>query len=665
MAQNDYKINLGVKVKDNSKNETKKELDKIVKDLQENFKLDLKLKTDALNKQIKDYKKEVNSLTKQVEKLKTQLESVSKIKSQSGSLLSGIQKGSRKLTSTNGSKTIDIGLGLTPEKISKATIDGSGISKTYKENLLAINAFTDDTKKAKEQIVSITVSQQEANKVIKDAIELQRKLAEELRKSGSGEDEIKTQEEYKQLENSVESYKKTIRSLQEYLAKPGKFGKDNLAAVTNEITKWQKEIVSSSNEAISKINELTHSASSMEEVFSKLSEEGIDFSKFTFQSESGNITKYADELGRVVKITKEFDKEGKATYKYDLVNNFKDLSKSAEDTYNKVQKLANGIVNLRRTSETKQAEKVKEEIDDVYKSLVNLQNTITKARNAQNKSEVNKLTEQYGSQKKRLDELSASYQKLTAQIKNQGGWMLNLKDSWTKAIRSFTTYMSVTTVFYQGVHAIRSMVDEVKNLDDSLTEFKKVSDLAGDSLDRYVKKAYEAGETVAKTGREMIDAATEFKKSGYTDDQSLELGKVALMYSNIADEEINAGDAASFIIAQLKAFNLEAEDTTKTLENAQHVIDSVNEVSNKFAVSSADIANNLGTASAVMANAGNTLEELIGLMTAGTEITRNAGKVANGKRIKPYIYSNMYINIVPNPVTPKAYDNYNIKMKYA
>ena len=96
------------------------------------------------------------------------------------------------------------------------------------------------------------------------------------------------------------------------------------------------------------------------------------------------------------------------------------------------------------------------------------------------------------------------------------------------------------------------------------------------------------------------------------------------MYSNIADEEINAGDAASFIIAQLKAFNLEAEDATKTLENAQHVIDSVNEVSNNFAVSSADIANNLGIASAVMANAGNSLEELVGLMAAGTEITRNA-----------------------------------------
>lgn len=629
MAQNDYKINLGVKVKDNSKNETKKELDKIVKDLQESFKVELKLKTDALNKQIKDYKKEVNSLTKQLEGLKTQLESVSKVKSQSGSLLSEIQKGSHKFTSTNGSKTVDIGLGLTSKNLSKTTISGYGTEKVYEDGIVKAKTFIGTTEEAEEKVVGLTIAQKNANKVLEEAVKIQQQLAETLRKSGIDESAIKSQKEYTELSKIIEDYKTKVDELFKSLDK----NEDNLKVLNilkNDIVALQGELTNLGRNAKTKINELTHSASSMEEVFSKLREEGIDFSKFTFQGESGKITKYADELGRVVKITKEFDKEGKATYKYDLVNNFKNLSKSAEDTYNKVQKLANGIVNLRRTSETKQAEKVKEEIDDVYKSLVNLQNAITKARNAQNKSEVNKLTEQYGSQKKRLDELSASYQKLTAQIKNQGGWMLNLKDSWTKAIRSFTTYMSVTTVFYQGVHAIKSMVNEVKNLDDSLTEFKKVSDLAGDSLDRYVKKAYEAGETVAKTGRQVIEASTEFKKSGYTDDQSLELGRIALMYSNIADEEINAGDAASFIIAQLKAFNLEAEDATKTLENAQHVIDSVNEVSNNFSVSSADIANNLGIASAVMANAGNSLEELIGLMAAGTEITRNASKVANG-----------------------------------
>lgn len=53
-------------------------------------------------------------------------------------------------------------------------------------------------------------------------------------------------------------------------------------------------------------------------------------------------------------------------------------------------------------------------------------------------------------------------------------------------------------------------------------------------------------------------------------------------------------------------------------------------MSNNYAVSSADIAENLGKSSSVMANANNTLEETIGLMTAGTEITRNASRVSNG-----------------------------------
>lgn len=232
------------------------------------------------------------------------------------------------------------------------------------------------------------------------------------------------------------------------------------------------------------------------------------------------------------------------------------------------------------------------------------------------------------------------------------------KYSWSQAFQSFTTYMTVTQFFYTTVHTIKDMIYEVTDLDSALVELNKVTDLTSEGLDNLVKKAYEAAEGLAKTGTEVIEATTEFAKAGYDENTALELGKIALMYTNIADEAVNAGDAANFIIAQLKAFNIEATD-------AMHVIDAVNEVANKFAVSSADIANNIGNASAVMANAGNTLEETIGLLTAGTEITRSASKVSNGKKTKPYIYGNIYINTILNPVIPKAYDNYNVKMRYA
>lgn len=202
--------------------------------------------------------------------------------------------------------------------------------------------------------------------------------------------------------------------------------------------------------------------------------------------------------------------------------------------------------------------------------------------------------------------------------------------SWSKAFQSFTTYMSVTTVFYQIIHTIKDMISEVTDLDGALVELKKVTDLEGESLQKFTKEAYAAGANVAKTGTEMVEAATSFAKAGYNKDQILQLGEVATMYTNIADEAISSADAADFIIAQLKAFNLESDDLNKTLENSYHIIDAVNEVANNFAVSSSDIAANLGKASSVMANAGNSMEQMIGLMTAGTEVTRNASKVANG-----------------------------------
>jgi TP901 family phage tail tape measure protein len=108
----------------------------------------------------------------------------------------------------------------------------------------------------------------------------------------------------------------------------------------------------------------------------------------------------------------------------------------------------------------------------------------------------------------------------------------------------------------------------------------------------------------------MVEAATEFRKNSFNDEDSAQLAQVATMYQNVADESISAADSASFIIAQMKAFNIEAEDAT-------HIIDAVNAVSNNFAVSSADLANTLGNASAALAVGNNSFEETLALKLIG------------------------------------------------
>lgn len=129
-----------------------------------------------------------------------------------------------------------------------------------------------------------------------------------------------------------------------------------------------------------------------------------------------------------------------------------------------------------------------------------------------------------------------------------------------------------TTAAIRGVTSgMADMVKNVYDLDGALTEFKKVSDLSGKGLEKYTDQASKVGKTVARTGTEMIQAATEFKKSGFSEKDSLELGRVASMYQNVADVELTAGEAANFIVSQMKAFNLTADDS-------EHIIDAVNEV---------------------------------------------------------------------------------------
>lgn len=63
------------------------------------------------------------------------------------------------------------------------------------------------------------------------------------------------------------------------------------------------------------------------------------------------------------------------------------------------------------------------------------------------------------------------------------------------------TYQVANDVFRRSIQVISSMVEQVRELDSAITDFKKVSDLSGASLDSYVDKLTKAGQSVARTGK--------------------------------------------------------------------------------------------------------------------------------------------------------------------
>lgn len=76
-----------------------------------------------------------------------------------------------------------------------------------------------------------------------------------------------------------------------------------------------------------------------------------------------------------------------------------------------------------------------------------------------------------------------------------------LKEATVNVEHMGLTFQEANAIMSTSIDIISSMVDQVFEMNDALTEFQKVSDLAGTSLDSYVDKLTQMGDEVARTGK--------------------------------------------------------------------------------------------------------------------------------------------------------------------
>ena len=195
--------------------------------------------------------------------------------------------------------------------------------------------------------------------------------------------------------------------------------------------------------------------------------------------------------------------------------------------------------------------------------------------------------------------------------------------NFNKAFGDMLSYKTANMAIDAMKKSVTAMVDEVTELDASLTEFNKVADLSSSGLEEFTKNAYSQASEIGRTGREMVDASTEFKKAGYTIDQSLNLGKSALMMTNIGDGISDVSSASSSLIAVMKGFKMQDSE-------AMNILDMINEVSNTQPIGFDNLTDGLTRISGTMNRSGNSIQETIGMLTGGFSSLRNMSKVATG-----------------------------------
>jgi TP901 family phage tail tape measure protein len=360
-----------------------------------------------------------------------------------------------------------------------------------------------------------------------------------------------------------------------------------------------------------------------------------------------DIRKNVDELAKVDITTNKSGQMTSATLTY--YN--KELGKTVTETmgWSEAQKIVNGEMVKFKTFETQgfkytdNMAKARQETEKFNQSLKNLE--LFKQKMLGGEGFLGEIDIFASKQKGRYDEnalakIRADIQALTIDTPDLNNKMKqldiqfgSLKKNASEAggilTRAFENAFKFLRFYLVGgmlvgfVNSIRNGIKEVIALDTALTELNKVADLTSSQLQTFTERAYRAGVEIGRTGIEVINATTEFKRAGYELEEAFNLSQQALLLTNIGDGITDVKEASSSLIAVLKGFKMEAEDTS-------HVVDALNEVSNNYAVDTNNLTEILKRTSGTLGQTGTSFEELLGLATGGFESLRNAEMVASG-----------------------------------
>jgi TP901 family phage tail tape measure protein len=463
---------------------------------------------------------------------------------------------------------------------------------------------------------------------------------------------------YKKLA-SVESQITLVKSQETGLAANSESSRDELAAKKDELKAWEV-IKGKIEDQIATYGELVKYARQMGELTDK---RAVNEAKLAVAT-----GKVSDEYRRQISVmADEVDKKSASID--EIINNPKIQSSSSSIIQNKMipdlRELRSDYEALRiklqeplEFEDIQEAETALKGLDDRFKKAYGSANSFTKflqSDHAFEEFEARVLRakaglEAFGKKNDALfsdKDLKKEYQRLmnvdigdpsqlrkwSAELSTfksnvgiAGKNMLSFGETVKSAISKFSAWLSVTTIVMQGVRAVQAMVENVKELDTAMVELRKVTDETDETYAKFLERSARAAKELGTTIVDLVKSTASFARLGFDMGEAEDLAKVASVYAAVGDGLSGIDDATAVVITAMKAFKIEAGE-------AISIVDKLNEVGNKYAISSGDIGTGLRNASSALAIAGNSIDQSIAMITAMNEITQDASESGNALKV--------------------------------
>lgn len=221
-----------------------------------------------------------------------------------------------------------------------------------------------------------------------------------------------------------------------------------------------------------------------------------------------------------------------------------------------------------------------------------------------------------------IEKIKISFSELKAEVASTGNMGKNFFSQIGNRLTDMNSKFVAQFLSWQDwIRYLQQASQIVTQINTNIVELAKVSEQSSKQIyadfDSYANIAKKMGSTISDT----ISATADWSRNGYNIPDAKELAEVALLYKNVGDG-INIDEANESLISTLRGFKLEADQ-------AEHIIDVFNEVSNNEAISSSGIGDALQRSAAAFNAANTSLEKSVALVTATNSVIQDPDKVGN------------------------------------
>lgn len=139
-----------------------------------------------------------------------------------------------------------------------------------------------------------------------------------------------------------------------------------------------------------------------------------------------------------------------------------------------------------------------------------------------------------------------------------------------RGFKQIGQFVGTYGVYMRAVQALKEMAGAVKDVDDAMTELRKVTDAPMSQVAAYFDEATESAKKYGQTISDVIKSTADWQRLGYNLNDAKQLSDMTTLYQNVGDN-MTQESASSSMVSTLQGFQLAADQ-------AEHIVDAFNEV---------------------------------------------------------------------------------------